>query len=119
MPATIHRRVILFTLLVSLLACHRASTHDMLLGQWKTDTVMSQLGPSVTEVTFREDGTFTSSTSFRSPFATITASGQYRIEGNELIMVTLEKESTATFSFEGEDVLIIEEGVDRFHLKRQ
>ena len=115
-----HRHFFLFILLVSLLSCHRATTDSTLIGKWKTDTVMSQLGPSVTEFTFREDGTFALSTSFTWAIPTITAGGQYRIKGNEIIMFTPEKESTATFSFEGHDVLIIDDGpVDRFRLKRQ
>jgi hypothetical protein len=116
-----HRRVLLFSLLASLLACHHATTDRTLLGQWKTDTVMSQLGPSVTAFTFREDGTFTVSTRFKTPVPAITASGQYRIEGNRLVMFLPETESAATFSFESDDVLIIDEeaSADRFYLKRQ
>lgn len=91
-----------------------------LVGEWQTEPSLSQLGMIVTYYHFKKDGTFVGSVTFKSAdLPEHKVAGTYKVKGNQLILTGPNKETTSTFSFEG-DILVLDEGRSKvFRLKRK
>jgi hypothetical protein len=114
------------SLALTLLHCHAADTNSI-IGDWQTEEVMSQLGPSVTAYSFTTNGTFTLSTKFtQGVMPTMSVTGAYHVVTsttsltNRLVTVAKGRTNTALCYFQG-STLVIDEGrpTKIFKLKRK
>lgn len=80
--------VIRCVLLVCLaIACGgRASSDPKLIGDWETDKTLGKLSESITRYTFRSNGSYEVSTTLIQLRQELSAAGDYRTEGNRLIV---------------------------------
>jgi len=113
-------------LTITLLRCLAADTNSI-IGDWETDEVLSQLGPSVTAYSFRTNGTFTVSTRFtQGLMPTMGGTGTYRIVTNstsltnQLVKVMKGRTNVNSYYFHG-STLVIDQGRPSkvFKLKRK
>jgi hypothetical protein len=120
---TVRREVLKLKLLIHALflvfiGCVAPKPAPRIIGEWETDKIMSQLGESVIYHQFNKNGTFILRQSFIQAHQTLTSQGNFKTEGNQLILVSTEKTSKQTFIFEG-DKLLINDGDDTFRFKRK
>jgi len=90
------------------------------VGNWETEPTLGQLGVGVVRYTFRADGTFSAEMELRSMNLPepLRNSGSYVIDGDE-IRFSRARSSVATFSFEGDKLVLVERDGDRFVLHRR
>jgi hypothetical protein len=110
----------------TLLQCRAGDTNSV-IGDWQSDEVLSQLGPSVTAYSFRTSGTFTLSTKFtQGLIPPISGTGTYHLVitnsmslTNQLVTVMNGRTNFDSCYFQN-DRLIIDEGRPSkvFKLKR-
>jgi hypothetical protein len=114
------------SLTLILLSCEAADTNSI-IGDWQTEEVLSQLGPSVTAYSFSTNGTFASSTRFtQGQIPTMSGTGTYHLVTNatsltnQLVTVAKRRTNTASYYFQG-STLVIDEGrpSKMFKLKRK
>ncbi len=115
------------SLTLLLLHCQAADTNSI-IGDWQTDEVLSQFGPSVTAYSFRTNGTFTASIRFtQGLMPTQGGTGKYHLVitnstalTNQLVTVVRGRTNIASYYFQG-DRLVIDEGrpTKVFKLKRK
>lgn len=90
--------------------------HEGLAGTWKSSR-SSQLGPSSMRFTFECDCTYHATA--KTLFARIRESGQYRVEGGELVLTRAQGEPTR-WPFELQDGgLVLQEHQDERHTYRK
>ena len=90
---------------------------DSIVGVWRSDEILSQLGPSVIQYTFGADGSVHMRQTFtHGQIGPLEADGRFRATSDEIIFLGDEKTHRATYSFEG-DTLVIDEG-EVFRLRR-
>ena len=92
------------------------SLNPRLAGEWETDIILSQLGQSVTRYRFKKDGTFEISTSLIQMGQELSGHGTYRTKGNQLTLTSPMKTTEATYSFDGNTLIIKESSGDVFRL---
>ena len=90
-----------------------------ILGEWTTGKVLSQLGESITQYRFNNDGSFTITTTLIQMNQKLSGKGSFETNGDQLILKSPNKESKSTYYFEGNDLIIIESDGDKFRLKRK
>jgi hypothetical protein len=114
------------SLIFCLLPCCVADTNSI-IGDWQTDEVLSQLGPSVTAYSFTTNGAFTLSTKFtQGVIPTMSVTGAYHVVAsatgltNQLVSVAKGRTNTTWCYFQG-SMLVIDEGrpTKIFKLKRK
>jgi hypothetical protein len=114
------------SLTLTILSCEAADTNSI-IGDWQTEEVLSQLGPSVTAYSFYTNGTFASSVRFTlGQIPTMSLTGTYHLVTNatgltnQLVTVAKGRTNTASYYFQS-STLVIDEGQPSkiFKLKRK
>jgi len=91
---------------------------EELIGFWKTDPVLGQLGHTISRFIFNEDGTFITAIQFiDSEMPDLKTSGTYEIIGDKLVTKSENKEHISRFLFE-DDVLVVNDGTEEFRYHR-
>jgi hypothetical protein len=92
---------------------------NSIVGVWRTDEVLSQIGPSVITYSFGPNGGYQSGIKkTQSPMLSLGGNGKYWTTTNQIFMVSNGRTNIALYSFQ-EGALVIREGdQDVFRLKK-
>ena len=97
-----------------------AADTNSVIGEWRTGTVLSQFGPSVTTYTFNTNGTFrVAMTLTQGKLPAMGATGTYAVVANRMVKVVRGRTNSATFSFEGKTLILKEGASETFRLTKK
>lgn len=87
-----------------------------IIGLWSTSILLSELGPSVTFVKFKVDGTYT--WSFYLLYAFYSEIGTYKILDDRLMLITDGQENTKRFTFDKTNLIITENDGYKYYFRK-
>jgi hypothetical protein len=87
-----------------------------ILGSWTTSIVLSELGPAVTFVTFKEDGSY--KWSFYLLYLGTSETGTYNLSEDKLTLSSPGQEVKITFLFKKNKLIITEENGYQYHFRK-
>ena len=106
--------------LLLLAACGGPESSDgrSLVGTWRTESYMSQLGPTTMSCTFGADGRYAMEVTLAAlPKSPMTAAGTWRLEGSRLRLEG-KKAQTWSMGWDGEVLVLTEKNGDSYRLSR-
>ena len=87
-----------------------------ILGSWTTSILLSELGPTISFVSFKEDGTYKWTGLLL--YLWTSETGTYRIAEDKLILFSSGEASNKTFSFQKNVLIIIEKNGYEHHFRK-
>lgn len=96
-----------------------AAETNSIVGVWRTDEILSQMGPSVVTYSFGTNGGYQSGIKkTQSPMLSLGGTGKYWTTTNQIFMVSKGRTNIASYVFQ-EGMLVIDEGNEKiFRLKK-
>ncbi len=87
-----------------------------ILGSWTTSIILSELGPAVTFVTFKENGSY--KWSFYLLYLCTSETGTYKISEDKLTLSSPGQEVKKTFLFQKNKLIITEEDGYKYYFRK-